>query len=130
MPSARADDVASVNDPMKAWLDMLEQFQTAGLGSKAPEYWRMMFAPMQQQLDVMQKALEAQEEFHRQLTEQALAPMRQVLEGLVQAAKTTRAAGEALKEAGNLLTQQATAMDQALKWADNWPGQSLLPKGD
>jgi hypothetical protein len=55
--------------------------------------------------------------------------MRQVLEGLVQAAKTTRAAGEALKEAGKLLTQQATAMDQALKWVDNFPGQGLLPKG-
>jgi ferritin-like metal-binding protein YciE len=101
---------------MKAWQDMLEQLQKAALGSNAPEYWRMMFAPMQQQLDVMQKALEAQEEFHRQLTEQALAPMRQVLEGLKQAAKTTRAAGEALQEAGNLLTQQAAAMDQALSF--------------
>jgi predicted ribosome quality control (RQC) complex YloA/Tae2 family protein len=108
--------VASVNDPTKAWLDMVEQFQTAALGSNAPELWRMMFAPIQQQLDVMQKSLEAQEEFHRQLTEQALAPMRQVLESMEQAAKTTRAAGEALKEAGNLLTQQATAMDQALSF--------------
>jgi hypothetical protein len=110
--------VASVNDPMKAWQDTIEQFQKAGLGWNAPELWRMMFAPMQQQLDVMQKALEAQDEFHRQLTEQALAPMRQVLEGLKQAAKTTRAAGEALKEAGELLTQQATAMDQALSFAN------------
>jgi hypothetical protein len=109
--------VASVNDPMKAWQDMIEQFQKAGLGWNAPEVWRMMFAPMQQQLDVIQKALEAQEEFQRQLTEQALAPMRQVLEGLTQAAKTTRAAGEALKEAGELLTQQATAMDQALSFS-------------
>jgi hypothetical protein len=109
--------VASVNDPMKAWQDMIEQFQKAGLGWNAPELWRMMFAPMQQQLDVIQKALEAQEEFQRQLTEQALAPMRQVLEGLTQAAKTTRAAGEALKEAGELLTQQATAMDQALSFS-------------
>lgn len=109
--------MASVNDPMKAWQDMIEQFQKAGLGWNAPEVWRMMFAPMQQQLDVIQKALEAQEEFQRQLTEQALAPMRQVLEGLTQAAKTTRAAGEALKEAGELLTQQATAMDQALSFS-------------
>jgi hypothetical protein len=38
------------------------------------------------------------------------------MEGLKQAASTTRAAGEALKEAGDLLTQQATAMDQALSF--------------
>ena|SRR5215211_7583269 len=113
----RADDVATVNDPMKAWWDMIEQFQKAGLGSNAAESWQLMFAPMQQQLEVIQKALEAQAEFQRQLTEQALAPMRQVLEGLQQAAKTTRAAGEALKEAGELLTQQAKAMDQALSFS-------------
>ena len=113
--SARADDVASVNDPMKAWQDMIEQFQKAGLGSNA-EFLQLMFAPMQQQLDFLQKAAETQAEFHRQLTEQALAPMRQVLEGLEQAAKTTRAAGEALKEAGNLLIRQAAAMDEALSF--------------
>jgi uncharacterized protein with von Willebrand factor type A (vWA) domain len=104
---------------MKAWRDMIEQFQKAELGSNAPEYLQMMFAPMQQQLDLMQKALETQAEFYRELTEQAFAPMRQVLEGLQQGAKTTRAAGEALKEAGELLTQQATAMDQALNFT--WP---------
>jgi hypothetical protein len=27
------DDVANVDDPMKAWQDMIEQFQKAGLGS-------------------------------------------------------------------------------------------------
>ena len=106
--------MASVNDPMKAWWDMIEQFQKAGLGSNAPEFLQMMFAPMQQQLDLMQKALETQAEFNRELTEQAFAPMRHVLEGLQQAADTTRAAGEALKVAGDLLIQQATAMDQAL----------------
>jgi len=67
-------------------------------------------------LDVVQTALENQAEFHRELTEQAFAPMRQVFEGLKQAANTTRAAGEALKEAGGLLTRQATAMDQALSF--------------
>jgi len=107
--------VASVNDPMKSWRDMIEQFQKAGFGSNA-EYLQMMFAPMQQQLDLMQKALETQAEFQRELTEQAFAPMRQVLEGLKQAAITTRAAGEALKEAGDLLIRQATAMDQALSF--------------
>jgi hypothetical protein len=111
--------VASVNDPMKAWWDMIEQYQKAGLGSNAPEFLQMMFAPMQQQLDLIQKALETQAEFNRELTEQALAPMRQVFEGLKQAANTTRAAGQALKEAGDLLTQQATAMDQALSFS--WP---------
>src|SRR4249919_1528086 len=114
--SARAEDVASVDDPMEAWQDMIEQFQKAGLGSHAPDLWQMMFAPMQQQLDLIQKALEAQAEFHRELTEQAFAPMRQVLEGLKQSANTTRAAGEALKEAGDLLARQATAMDQALSF--------------
>jgi hypothetical protein len=113
--------VASVNDPMKFWRDMIEQFQKAGFGSNA-EMMQMMFAPMQQQLDLMQKALETQAEFNRELTEQAFAPMRQVLEGLKQAAATTRAAGEALKEAGNLLTQQATAMDQALSFTSPFLG--------
>jgi hypothetical protein len=111
---ARVDDVASVDDPMKAWQDMIEQFQKAALGSTAPDLLQTMFAPMQQQLDLLQKAFEAQAEFNRKLTEQAFVPMRQMLEGLQQASKTTRAAGEALKEAGDLLTQQATAMDQAL----------------
>ena len=108
--------MAGVNDPIKAWQEMIEQFQKAGLGSNAPEYLQMMFAPMQQQLDLVQKALETQAEFNRRLTEQAFAPMRQVVEGLKQAATITRAAGEALREAGNLLTQQATAMDQALSF--------------
>jgi hypothetical protein len=110
--------VASADDPMKAWWDMIEQFQKAGLGSNSPEFSQMMFVPMQQQLDLLQKALETQAEFHRELTEQAFAPLRQVLEGLKQAASTTRAAGEALKEAGDLLTRQATAMDQALSFTD------------
>jgi hypothetical protein len=108
-----------VDDPMKAWWNMIEQFQKAGLGSNAPESLQMMFAPMQQQLDLIQKALETQAKFNRELTEQALPPMRQVFEGLKQAATTTRAAGEALKEAGDLLTQQAIAMDQALSFG--WP---------
>jgi hypothetical protein len=108
--------VAGVNDPMKAWQEMIEQFQKAGFGSYSPELLQMMFAPMQQQVDLLQKALEAQAEVQRELTEQAFAPIRQVLEGLKQAAKTTRAAGEALKEAGDLLTRQATAMDQALSF--------------
>ena len=101
---------------MKAWWHMFEQSQQAGLGSNSPEFSQMMFAPMQQQLDLLQKALETQAEFHRELTEQAFAPLRQVLEGLKQAASTTRAAGEALKEAGDWLTRQATAMDQALSF--------------
>jgi hypothetical protein len=61
---------------MKAWREMIEQFQKAGLGSNAPEYLQMMFAPMQQQLDLMQKALETQAEFYRELTEQVYAPRR------------------------------------------------------
>ena len=47
--------MASVNDPMKAWQEMIEQFQKAGLGSSSPELLQMMFAPMQQQLDLLQK---------------------------------------------------------------------------
>jgi hypothetical protein len=106
--------VTSVNDPMKAWQSMIESLQKAGPGPYAPEFLQTMFSPMQQQLDLLQKALEAQAEFNQKLTEQMFAPMRQMLDGLRQAAKTTRAAGEALKEAGELLIQQAAAMDQAL----------------
>jgi hypothetical protein len=97
---------------------MIKQFQKAGLGSNAPEYLQVMFAPMQQQLDLIKTALEAQAEFQRKLTEQAFAPMRQVIEGLKQVAKTTVAAGQALKEAGELLAQQATAMNQAHNVSD------------
>ena len=102
---------------MKAWQDMMEQFQKAALGSNTPDLMRTMFAPMQQQLDLLQKAFEAQAEFNRKLTEQAFVPMRQMLKGLQQAAKTTRAAGDALKQAGDLMTQQATAIDQALSFS-------------
>jgi hypothetical protein len=111
------DDVAGIDDPMKAWQDMMEQFQKAALGSSGPDMMRTMFAPMQQQLDLLQKAFEAQAEFNRKLTEQAFVPMRQMLKGLQQAAKTTRAAGDALKHAGDLMTQQATAIDQALSFS-------------
>jgi hypothetical protein len=97
--------VASDDDPWKAWQSMIEQLQKAGPGA---------FSPMQQQLDLLQGALEAQAEFNRKLTEEMFSPMRQMLDGLQQAAKTTRAAGEALKQAGDLLIQQAAAMDQAL----------------
>jgi hypothetical protein len=108
--------MASVDDPMKAWKDMIDQFQKAGFGSNT-ELLQTMLAPMQQQFDVLQKAFETQAEFNRKLAEQAVLPMRQVLEGLQQAVKTTRAAGEALRESGELLIQQATAMDQALSFS-------------
>ena len=122
------DGVASTNDPMKAWWDLIEQFQKAGAGSNPAELWQTMFTPMQQQLDLLQKAFEAQTEFNRQLTEQAFAPMRQVFEGLKQAAKTTRAAGEALKEAGELLVGQATAMDQALSFSGPFLDITAAPR--
>src|SRR4030095_4756963 len=105
---------------------MIEQFQKAGFGSNT-ELLQTMFAPMQQQLDLLQKAFEAQAEFNRKLTEQAFVPMRQMLEGLQQAAKTTRAAGEALKEAGELLTQQAAAMDQALSFSSPFLDMTASP---
>jgi hypothetical protein len=106
--------VTSADDPWKAWQYMIEQLQKAGPGPNAPELLQTMFSPTQQQLDLLHKALEAQAEFQRKLAEQMFAPMRQMLDGLQQAAKTTRAAGEALKQAGDLLIQQAAAMDQAL----------------
>jgi hypothetical protein len=118
--------MASVGDPMKAWQDMIEQFQKAGFGANT-EFLQTMLAPMQQQLHLLQKAFEAQAEFNRKLTEQAFVPMRQMLEGLQQAAKTTRAAGEALKEAGELLTQQAAAMDQALSFSSPFLDMTAPP---
>jgi hypothetical protein len=120
--------VSSVDDPMKAWRDMMEQFQKAGFGVGAPDFMQAMFTPMQQQLDVIQKSLEAQAEFQRKLTEQAFAPMQQAFEGMKQAAKITRAAGEALKTAGDLLTQQATAMDQSLSFASPFLEMTTPPR--
>ena len=119
--------MANVDDPMKAWQDMIEQFQKAGLGWNAPDVLQTMFAPLQQQLDLLQEAFETQTEFNRKLTQQVLAPMRQILEGLQQAGKTTRAAGEALKEAGDLLTQQAAAMDQALSFTGPFFDMTAAP---
>jgi hypothetical protein len=109
-------DVISADDPRKAWQYMIEQLQKAWPGPNAPEFLQTMFSPMQQQLDLLRKASEAQAEFYRKLTEQMFAPMRQMVDGLQQAVKTTRAAGEALKQAGDLLLQQAAAMDQALSF--------------
>ena len=65
--------MASVGDPMKAWQDMIEQFQKAGLGSST-ELLQTMLAPMQQQLDLFQKAFETQTEFNRALTEASVCP--------------------------------------------------------
>jgi hypothetical protein len=59
--------MASVGDPMKAWQDMIEQFQKAGFGANT-EFLQTMLAPMQQQLHLLQKAFEAQAEFNRKLT--------------------------------------------------------------
>src|SRR4029453_5067414 len=118
--------MASVDDPMKAWKDMIDQFQKAGFGSNT-ELLQTMLTPVQQQLDLLQKAFETHAEFNRKLAEQAFLPMRQVLEGLLQAVKTTRAAGEALKEAGELLTQQAAAMDQALSFSSPFLDMTASP---
>jgi hypothetical protein len=82
---------------------------------------------VQQQLDLLHKAVEAQAEFHRKLAEQMFAPMRQMLDGLQQAAKTTRAAGEALKQAGDLLIQQAAAMDQGVSVAGRYLDMTAPP---
>jgi hypothetical protein len=54
--------------------------------------------------------------------------MRQVIEGLKQAAKTTAAAGQALKEGGELLTQQTTAMNQALASATRSSNDNALKR--
>ena len=108
--------MTSAEDPVKAWQYMIEQLQKARPGPNAPDFLQTMFPPMQRQLDLVHKALETQAEFNRKLAAQMFTPMRQMLDGLQQAAKTTRAAGEALKQAGDLLIQQAAAMDQALSF--------------
>lgn len=65
--------MTSADDPRKAWQYMIEQLQKAWPGPNAPEFLQTMFSPMQQQVDLLRKALEAQAEFHRKLTEQMFA---------------------------------------------------------
>jgi hypothetical protein len=96
---------------------MVEELSKAVPGSDGAEFLKAMLAPMQQQSDVLRQAFEKQAEFQRELTERALAPMKQMYAELQEAAETTRAAGEALRQAGDMLTKQATAMNQALKLA-------------
>jgi hypothetical protein len=96
---------------------MVAEFSKAIPGSDGPQFLDAMLAPMQQQSEILRQAFEKQAEFQRELTERALAPMRQMLADLREAADTTRAAGEALRRAGDLLTKQASAMDHALKLA-------------
>ena len=109
--------MANVDDPMKAWQDMIEQFQKAGLGSNcagsSADDVRSHAATVGFAPGSLRDPSRIQSKADRN---KQLAPMRQVLEGLQQAAKTTRAAGEALKEAGDLLIRQAAAMDQALSF--------------
>ena len=74
--------MASADDPVKAWQYMIEQLQKARPGPNAPDFLQTMFSPMQRQLDLVNKALEAQAEFNRKLAEQMFTPMRQMLDGL------------------------------------------------
>ncbi len=109
--------MSSTNDPAKTWQDMVEEFSKAVPESDWPKFLKAMLAPMQQQSEALRLAFEKQAEFQRDLTERALAPMKQMLAELQEAAETTRAAGEALRQAGDMLTEQAFAMNQALKLA-------------
>jgi cysteinyl-tRNA synthetase len=115
--TARRKYVSTSNDPVKAWQEMVDQLSKTASGSETPEFLQAMFAPMQQQFDLLQQAFEKQAEFQRQLTERALGPMKQMLNEMQKAAETARAAGDALRQAGDMLTKQADAMDQALKLA-------------
>lgn len=96
---------------------MVEEFSKAVPGSEWPEFFKAMLAAMQQQSEALRLAFEKQAEFQRELTERALAPMKQMYAELQEAAETTRAAGEALRQAGDMLTKQAIAMNQALRLA-------------
>ena len=109
--------MSSTNDPAKTWQDMVEEFSKAVPGSDGPEFFKAMAAAMQQQSEALRLAFEKQAEFQRDLAERAFAPMRQMYEELEEVAETTRAAGEALRQAGEMLTKQATAINQALKLA-------------
>lgn len=120
--------VSSAYDPGRTWQDMVEQLSKAAPGSEAPEFLKALFAPMQQQFDVLQQAFEKQAEFQRDLAERALGPMKQMFTELQKAAETTRGAGEALRHAGDMLTQQATAMNQALSLAQPFVETAFPPK--
>ena len=120
--------MSSAYDPARTWQEMVEQLSRAAPGSEAPEFLKAMFGPMQQQFDVLQQAFEKQAEFQRELAERALGPMRQMFTELQQTAETTRAAGEALRQAGDMLTQQAAAMNQALQLAKPFVETAFPPK--
>jgi hypothetical protein len=47
-----------------------------------------------------------------------------------QAAETTRAAGKALRQAGEMFTKQANAMNEALKLANPFLEMAFPPKRD
>jgi hypothetical protein len=79
---------------------MVDQLSKTAAGSETPEFLQAMFAPMQQQFDLLQQGFEKQAEFQRELTERALGSMKQMLNEMQKAAETARAAGEACDRLG------------------------------
>jgi hypothetical protein len=47
--------VSTNKDPVKAWLEMVDQLSKTAPGSGTPEFLQATFAPMQQQFDLLQQ---------------------------------------------------------------------------
>jgi hypothetical protein len=91
--------MSTPEDFMKMWR------QVAETAERVPAGWSdlQIPVPLRQHLELLGRSLEAQADFHRELIERGLVPMRDLLTGLEQAVESTRQAGAALRQAGELL---------------------------
>jgi hypothetical protein len=123
------------DDLRRMWQEMAEQLQSSPPGSTTNDLVGSLFAPMQRQAEVMEQAVNAQVRFHQELTERMLAPMMAMLDGFEQLTDTMRATGSALKQAGTLMEEQASRVQQMVdsarifKAAGERPPSTTLRRG-
>ncbi len=107
--------MTSPNELIRAWQEFAKLMTSPPGGSAAPGLAAGMSDAMRRQFEMLHQALTAQVEFHRQMSERALAPIAAMVEQFELAASNTRAAGEALKQAGQLLEEHAAAMEKGIE---------------
>jgi hypothetical protein len=107
--------MSSPDEPARAWQEFARLISPPAGSSTPPDLAAGMAEAMRRQFEVLHQALAAQVEFHQQMSERAFAPIVAMVEQFEVAAANTRAAGAALKQAGQLLEEHAAAMEKGIE---------------
>lgn|SRR5574337_497990 len=101
-------------DAARSWQELVRLMMKAFGQSPPTRPATGLFEAMSRQFETMQRSLTAQADLYRQMSEHAFIPIVAMVKQFETAATTTKAAGVALKQAGQLLEEQAAAMEQGI----------------